>query len=295
MRYKTIISTVFAIILSQGTNAQTDSTEYMRGYADGIAAARLEGIMTVPAPEPLKTITNARMIGVGSTNILDTYISPEKYTGTELRYISHTIRERKGKRISREIIHQGYFSLSNNRADTGDAMAGMYIFGYGAHYNWQLLGSNLNIRAGGMAEVNAGFLYNTRNGNNPAQARLSLNISPSAAATYKLKAWNHIMAISYEVSAPLAGVMFSPNYGQAYYEIFSRGDYDHNVVPTTFINTPSLKQMLTLDFYIRRTAIRLGYLCDIQQAKVNNLKYHNYSNMLLIGLVRHFNIIKSAP
>lgn len=293
MKHKTIISTALAVILSQGASAQADSTEYMRGYADGIAAARLEGIQVTP--EPFKIITNARMIGIGSANILDTYISPEKYTGTELRYISHTIRERNGKSLSREIMHQGYLSLGNNRADTGDDIAGMYTFGYGIHYNWRFLGNSLIVRAGSIAEVSAGFLYNTRNGNNPAQARLSLNISPSASATYRFRTLSHQASLSYEVWAPLAGVMFSPNYGQSYYEIFTRGDYDHNVVPTTFVSAPSLRQMLTLDFYINKTAIRLGYLCDIQQAKVNNLKYHNYSNMFLIGFVRHFNIIKSAP
>ena len=157
------------------------------------------------------------------------------------------------------------------------------------------MGGKLNIMAGGQADIDLGFLYNTRNGNNPAQARLALNISPSAAAAYRFRLGNVPLKARYEVSAPLFGVMFSPNYGQSYYEIFSRGNYDHNVVPTTIATTPSLRQMLTLDFTLGKTTLRVGYLGDFRQAKVNNLKYHTYSNMFLIGFVRTFKLTHIIP
>ena len=51
-----------------------------------------------------KVITNAQMIGIGAVNILDTYISPEIYRGSELRYVSHSTRE-NGSKLSRELIH----------------------------------------------------------------------------------------------------------------------------------------------------------------------------------------------
>lgn len=242
-----------------------------------------------------KIITNAQMIGIGAVNILDTYLSPEKYRGTELRYISHTLRERRDSRWSRLIVHQGNMSYSDNRSGNGGEIAGAYTFSYGVHYNWNFFDGSLNVKAGAQADVNVGFLYNTRNSNNPAQARLSLNISPSAAATYRFRLWQRNYSLRYELSVPLMGLMFSPNYGQSYYEIFSRGNYDHNIVPTTIGSTPSLRQMLTFDFSLGRTTLRLGYLGDFRQAKVNNLKYHSYSNMLVIGIVRQFNITKIVP
>lgn len=242
-----------------------------------------------------KVITNAQMIGIGGVQILDTYLSPEEYSGTALRYLSHATRQSEGRKWSRLVLHEGGFSYSNNRADNGDYVAGAYQFSYGVHRNWQLLGGRMYVRAGGQADAYASFLYNTRNGNNPAQARLSLNLSPSAAVSYHFRLWNVPFKATYEASVPLLGVMFSPNYGQSYYEIFTKGDYDHNIVPTTIVCAPSLRNMLTLDFTLRRTTLRIGWLGDFRQAKVNNLKYHEYSNMLVIGLVRSFKLTRIVP
>lgn len=239
-----------------------------------------------------KTINNSRMIGIGGVNILDTYLSQEKYSGTELRYLSHTIREREGKKWSRIIVHQGDVAYTRNRADNGNEMAAAYKFSYGFMRDWTFFGDRLDIKAGGMVDTNIGFLYNTRNSNNPAQAKVNIDIAPVAAATYRFHAGKMPLAVRYEVSAPLCGLMFSPNYGQSYYEIFSEGDYDHNIVPTTIACTPSLRQMLTLDFNIHKTTIRIGYLGDYRQSEVNNLKYHSYSHMFMIGITRRFKIIK---
>lgn len=242
-----------------------------------------------------RVITNVKMLGVGSANILDTYLSAEKYRGTELRFVSHTTRETDGRRWSRQIVHQGNIAYADSRSNKGSEMAGMYNFQYAWHRNWTLLGGSLHLKAGAAVDANLGFVYNMRNSNNPAQARAYVNVAPSAAATYDFRLWQRPLAVRYEVSAPLCGLMFSPNYGQSYYEIFTRGNYDHNLVPTTFASAPSLRHMLTLDFTVLKTTLRVGYLGDYQQAHVNNLKSHTYSHNFVIGLVRRFKLIKIRP
>ena len=240
---------------------------------------------------------NALMLGIGYTDILDTYLSPEKYRGTDLRFMSHTRREKDSTCLVHQLLHEGCIATADNRSGNGGEIGGGYTFAYSLLRKWQMpVGScHLRLLAGGTAELSVGFLYNTRGSNNPAQARLALQLKPTVAADFDFRLFRRQQrpfTLHYEASAPLCGLMFSPNYGQSYYEIFSRGNYDHNCVPTTIASTPSLRQMLTLDFRALHTTWRIGYLGDWRQASVNNLKQHTYTHALVFGIVRRFRIEK---
>jgi len=237
-----------------------------------------------------KEVANAQMVAIGAANMLDTYLSPEKYKGLELRYLSHTIRTWPGRRWAHRIVHQGSIASAHDRNEKGNLLGGLYTLDLAWMRQYYLLDGHLLLRVGGMFDFNIGALYNSRNQNNPAQMRLAMQVGPTASAECPFRLWGIGMRAAYELSVPLLGLMFSPNYGQSYYEIFSLGNYDHNAVPTTPISAPSLRQMLTLDARFKGTTVRIGYLCDIQQAKVNNLKQHHYTHALLIGLVKHVKI-----
>ncbi len=229
---------------------------------------------------------------MGGANVLDTYLSPEKHTGEELRVISHTIRDIPGDRWQQQIMHEGILSTVDDRSGKDNMLGGLYNLNYALQKVFQPKSDRFSVRAGFMADFQIGALYNSRNQNNPAQMRMSLQVGPSASATYDFELFHKKLTARYELSVPLVGLMFSPNYGQSYYEIFSRGNYDHNVVFTTPFCAPSLRNMLTIDAKLWGTTFRIGYLGDFQQAKVNGLKQHTYSHGLLIGVVRKLKISK---
>jgi hypothetical protein len=237
-----------------------------------------------------RTVTNAQMVAFGAANILDTYLSPEKYKGVDMRYITHTLREYPGRKWAHQLIHEGSFASGNDRNEKNSMMAGYYHFNFAKLRGWRWPDKRLTIRAGGMADFIIGGTYNASNQNNPAQLRFSMALGATASAEYGFHMINKAFTLRYELAVPLIGLMFSPNYGQTYYEIFSLGHKDHNIVGTTPFCAPSMRQMLALDTHFRRTTLRIGYLGDYQQAEVNNLKQHFYTHALVIGLVHHFHI-----
>jgi len=270
--------------LSQEELAYTETLSQAKTFEQTQASS------TVPGT-PLKTTTSTNLIGIGGVNLLDTYLSPETYRGTELRFFNETQWRRDGKKWGAVMINQGNVSLAKNRADNAKFLTAMYDFAYGKLRNFSLADGRLRFQAGGIIDANLGVIYSTRNGNNPAQMKAWVSIGPLVAAEYDFTLWSKLFTIRYEAQAPLAGLLFSPNYGQSYYEIFSRGNYDHNIVPVTIFSQPSLRHSLTIDIPIKKSLkIRAGYMGDWQQAKVNNLKYHSRSNLFVIGITRQFKI-----
>lgn len=239
-----------------------------------------------------KITTTANMIGIGHTNVLDDYLSNEKFRGPELRFVSMTEKFNPAKDITFQRLLQVSASIPKNNSETGNNLVGMINYSLAWYYNWHFLGNKLRLQAGGMADANFGGIMNTRNGNNSGQLRAYLNIAPSAAVNYDFTLWNRPFTARYSIDVPLIGLMFSPNYGQSYYEIFTRSNYDHNLVVTTIGCAPSMRQMLTLDFPIRTATFRIGYFGDFQQAKVNGIKSHIWSNGIMLGIVKRFKLSK---
>lgn len=138
-----------------------------------------------------------------------------------------------------------------------------------------------------MTNLYLGFAYNTKNvANNPAQGYASWSIGCAGSATYRVKVGRHIVPLTYEVRMPLVGIMFSPAYGQSYYELFYGGKYDDNIVFTN-VSTPSLRHQFSVDLPLcRKASLRIGYLGDVRQAKPNHLKQHEYSHSFVLGVTR---------
>ncbi len=236
---------------------------------------------------------SANLISIGHVDILDTYLSQEKATGLELRYNKEKLNRKfvattdSGstatmlRKWSSYVSQEALVSKAGTRGNANSFLGALYNLRFGWHYN--IDPSPLNVRFGLLADFTLGGLYNTRNSNNPAQLKLALSVDPSIMATWRFRVKGKPFALRYEASVPALGIAFSPNYGQSYYEIFTRGNYDHNVVFTSPASGFQIQQQLLLDFRLWHTTFTIGYLNDIRQLSANSLKYHHYTHAVTIG------------
>ncbi len=232
------------------------------------------------------------LFGVGYSNQLDTYLSPMEYSGYQLSFL--TSRERFTKwgdgNVSFQSLVQGAYSHTKNPARTATAWGGRLAYDAGWHYHWRL-SDRLSLKAGGLLGVDLGFLYNPRNSNNPAQGRFGLDVSASAGGSYKFRIRKLPVLLNYQADLPLMGCMFSPQFGQSYYDI-SEGSRDHNVCFSHPGNALSFRHLLTLDLEFSRASLRFGYMGDIRQSHVNGIRMHDINHSFMIGYVRYLKILK---
>ena len=241
----------------------------------------------VDSLETHRYLTRAMSYGIGYTNVYDTYLSPQEYKGIDFRFSRETMRMTKmfDGNVSVQNFFQANLSYTHNRADNNNTFAGLINWNYGWHYQFHIT-ENFKLLAGGLGDFNGGFVYNLRNSNNPTSARAYINLAASGMLIWRTRIKNLPLIVRYQANVPVAGVLFSPNYGQSYYEIFTLGNWSGVINFTSLHNQPSIRQFFTVDVPISRSRLRFSYLWDIQQSKVNQLRTHTYGYIFMIGVVR---------
>lgn len=239
-------------------------------------------------------VMRATTYGMGYTNIYDTYLSPQEYQGVDFRISRETMRMTKllNGNVSVQNFFQANIGYTHNRAENNNTFNGLVNWNYGLHYQFRIT-ENFKLLTGALADINGGFVYNLRNTNNPASVRAFINLDASAMAIWHAKIKKYPLTFRYQVNVPVAGVMFSPHYGQSYYEIFTLGNSGGVIQFTSLHNQPSVRQILSVDFPVRYAKLRLSYMADLQQSDVNNIQTHTYSHVFMVGFVKDMYLIRN--
>ena len=242
--------------------------------------------------EPTEPVNAATLIGIGGYNLMDTYLTPGSripYTGWGLRVMNERTKMTwlADHRISRQQIFNADIASIRNGAGTTQAFSGFLDYTLGYHYHFHPIPA-LKLLAGASVHAMGGFIYCTRVSNNPASAKADLDLNLSAQAVYNFQIRNYPLTLRYQVEIPFIGILFSPHYGQSYYEIFDRGNKSGIVPFTSFHNKLAMKNYLTVDFPVGKFTFRAGYLNSLYYLDVNQIQSHIISHSFVIVFVREF-------
>ncbi len=224
------------------------------------------------------------LFGAGTYDVYDTYLSPLNYSGWGLRIMDEQMKMTKmlEGNISIQQITSLDFSSTKNPAETAKEYSLFLDYSYGLHYRFKPL-SNLNVFAGTQVNATLGAIYNSRNGNNPVSAKLGTTLNFSAIGSYQFRVKSQPFTFRYQLDMPFAGILFSPRYGESYYEI-SLGNDEDIFHLTSFGNQFVMKNYLTLEIPFNSFTLRLTYLNNLYNTDVSNLQTKITSNTWMIGL-----------
>lgn len=239
--------------------------------------------------QPLRSIFSSTMLTLGRGQLYETYLTPIRYSGLDIGLSNERLqiaRYGKGRFTAQQMISISYTSATNPTGN-GRMLSGFIDYGYGTHYTFKPVRS-LSLLAGGQIDGVAGFIYNLRNSNNLASAKVNVNLSLSGMAIYRLNIGKLSLIMRYQAVIPFAGLFFAPQYGESYYEIFRLENTKEIVHFGSFHNQFNMTNLFTVDLPVRRFNLRVGYQNVIRTTHVNSIRTQIYDNRFILGVSTEF-------
>lgn len=233
---------------------------------------------------PLRPVTSAYMLEIGSSSVADSYLSPITYRGWSAAFAYERMQAMKFDPDNWVIQLNARIELDRgrNHADNATTWRIDGTFSWGMLRRWHPLPS-LTIAAGGSTGIDAGCIYNPRNSNNPASAKLAWTVNATAYAAYNLRVGRLPVTLRYQPVLPLAGIFFAPEYDELYYEIYL-GNHDGLVHFAWPGNRFAMTNLFTADLHFGATSLRLGYRGYTFSSKANDLVTNIHTHAFVIGL-----------
>ena len=232
-----------------------------------------------------RPVTGIYSIELGWQDMLATYLSPLHYKGKNIALSGEWSKAMPFSPEHAVMDFRGGIHMSNlfNPAHTARMIGINGYFSWGMAWR-SLIPAQIQITAGGEAEIEGGAFYLLRNGNNPVQAmaNVSLNITASLSRPFII---GHLpVLIRDRVSLPTLGTFFSPAYGETYYEIYL-GNQKGLAHAGLWGNNFRIDNLLSFTFDFGRTAAMIGYRFNAYTQWANSLNTKIFTHSIVIGVI----------
>lgn len=234
--------------------------------------------------KPLCPVMSAYMLEGGGARLVNTYLTPLKYSGWSAAFNYERMQAMKFS--PDRWVMQLRAGVTLNRAENPARNAGMWRltgeFSWGMMHRWRLP-YGVTLAAGGSTGLDLGCLYSTRNGNNPVAVEAAWTVNLTGYAAWNFRVGRLPVTLRYQPVLPVAGVFFSPEYGELFYEI-SLGD-DHGLAHAAWWgNYFRMENLVTADLHFGATSLRVGFRSNVISTKVNNITTRVINSAAVVGI-----------
>lgn len=233
---------------------------------------------------PARPILSAYTLSAGTATLKDTYLTPLTYRGwhASLGYSRMQASLLAPERWTAMLDARLWTERTLNPPRTASMWSAGLKVEWGMARRWALP-CGLTLAAGPSLGIDAGAVYNARNGNNPVSARGAVTANLTGFASYSLKIKRLPVTLIYRPSLPAIGAFFSPEYGELYYEIYL-GNRKGLVHPAWWGTRFAMDNTLTADLNLGTTSLRIGYEGRILSTRTNHIVTREISHCLTIGV-----------
>lgn len=224
------------------------------------------------------------MVDAGYASVHDSYLTPITYEGMDLGLAYEASRPVRQGRWQWQLGVGADYNYVENPARNNDLHKVMGDLAYTMQRTWHgVFTPKLHLALGPMTGLRTGIVYNAVNSNNPVTVRAHWNVGAAAGAAFNTRLGRKPLTLRYQVQLPVAGVFFAPDYDESYYEIYL-GNHKNLAHLGWWGNRLDMTHYLGAEVRLGGTTVGLGYRSRLEHWSVNNLKVHDISHSLVLGV-----------
>lgn len=234
----------------------------------------------------VRPVMSAYTLDVGGASVLDTYLSPIRYKGVNLRLGYERMQAMKfnPEKWIMQLETGIDYTPSENPEGNHTIHTLVADFRWGMLHRWRMKQvDGLQLFAGASTQLRGGALYAPANSNNVVSVKINWNVALTGMAVYNRRIGRLPVTFRYQAVLPVAVLLYSPEYGESYYEMYV-GNRSGLVHFGWVGNNFTLSNLITADMHFGNTTLRVGYRNVTETSWVNHLNTQIFRNSLVVGL-----------
>ena len=230
-------------------------------------------------------------VDAGHASLRDTYLSPITYRGANIALgYEHfqAIKRNPEQRVSQIETGIAYHHAHNPAGNhTMHSLMGNFQWAVMRRWRNALRLPRSQVMIGPMLQLRGGVIYNPNNANNVVSAKIFCALGVNAMAVCNTHIGRLPASLRYTLSLPITSVFFSPDYDEAYYEIYL-GNHHGLAHFGWWGNRFDATQALTADFRLGGTILRVGYRGGFEASQINHITTRVVTHSVVLGIGGEF-------